>query len=127
MMMPAWSVRVAVGLFFGRGIAHVDHLHLKRQRHSGQRMVRINGHLARLDVRDGDDLPLSIRTIRLELHAGLDVGDIFEHLARDVLDFAVIALAIRVGGRTVTLICSPADLPSSSRSRPGMMLPAPCM
>src|SRR5687768_11670979 len=94
-MVPARAVGVAVADLFRGGVAHVDHLHVELQRLPRQRVVGVDADLVALDADDGDDARAGLR-LRLELHAGADVLDIAEVLARHRGDELLVAVSVRL-------------------------------
>ncbi len=97
MVVAARSVNVAVLELFGRRGANLDNLDLEAQVQSGKRVICIELNLVTFDADDRDD-SCTFGTIRLELHARLDVRTFRELRARYFLHHLVVALTVSIAG-----------------------------
>ena len=84
--MTTFTVDMAVGHFFGAGVANVHDLHFEVQTLTSQWMVAVNGHVVAIQVTNGHDLHAAVRAGGVELHADFEFVDAFEHAAAQGAD-----------------------------------------
>ncbi len=84
-----------MGDFISRRRPDFDDLHVERQRHPRQGMVRINGNRVVADFDDGHHAR-TFRRIRLELVPDFDFGSIRKAVQFDFGDERIIVLAVTV-------------------------------
>ena len=125
-VMSARPVDVAVRqLFLGRG-AHFGDLDVEIEILTRERMIAVDRDHVADDLRDRHGARAAFR-LRVQLHADVEVADALR--ARGAARAGPATCRTRRSrrrGAIFTLSLSPADLPSSSRSRPGIRLPLPC-
>ena len=99
MVVTTFAVYVAVGNFFLGSVADGNDLDLEVQALACQRVVAVDGDIVAVQVADGHDLHLAVRSGGVELHAHFQFVDAFEHAAAQGAgaDAAAVRAAIRGG------------------------------
>src|SRR5690606_7217256 len=78
-MVPTFTVDVAMGDFFFAGVTHADNLDLEIEALTSERMIAIDDHVITFHVADGDNLHTAVRAGSVELHAHFQFVDTLEH------------------------------------------------
>ena len=84
--MATFAMDVTMSDFFLAGVTDVDDLDLEIQALTGQRVVAVDGDFVAVQIANGDDLHLAVRSGCVELHTYFQLVDAFEHAAAQRAD-----------------------------------------
>ena len=97
MVVTARPVHMTMREFFLAGRTHIGHFDVEVQGLPGQRMVTVDMHGLAIDLGHGH-IDHALRTLTLELHAGLNVLHTLERFARQFLHQFRVMHAVAFGG-----------------------------